>query len=205
MRSEKILKEVDAYYTDKVTKFGTTPKGVDWNGEESQYLRFKQLTKIIATDQFSLLDYGCGYGSMYNFLVQHSYSFEYHGYDISSKMIEEAKMLNLKNARWSSNLEDRSDMYNYVVASGIFNVKLENTKEEWFEYILGVLNNINMLSKDAFSFNMLTSYSDKPLMKEYLYYADPCFFFDYCKKNFSRHVSLLHDYGLYEFTITVKK
>jgi len=42
-------------------------------------------------------------------------------------------------------------------------------------------------------------------MREDLYYADPCFIFDYCKRNFSRNVALLHDYELYEFTIIVRK
>ena len=42
-------------------------------------------------------------------------------------------------------------------------------------------------------------------MRPYLYYADPLFLFDYCKKKYSKSVALLHDYGLYEFTILVRK
>ena len=38
-----------------------------------------------------------------------------------------------------------------------------------------------------------------------LYYADPLFFFDYCKNYFSEKITLIHDYDLYEFTILVKK
>jgi len=38
-----------------------------------------------------------------------------------------------------------------------------------------------------------------------LYYGDPFLFFDYCKRNISRYVSLLHDYPLYEWTIIVRK
>ncbi len=57
----------------------------------------------------------------------------------------------------------------------------------------------------AFLFNMLTKYSEKEYMRDNLYYADPLFIFDYCKRNFSKQVALLHDYGLYEFTILVKK
>jgi len=52
---------------------------------------------------------------------------------------------------------------------------------------------------------MLTKYSDREYMKEYLYYADPLFIFDYCKRNFSKKVALIHDYELYEFTILVRK
>jgi hypothetical protein len=42
-------------------------------------------------------------------------------------------------------------------------------------------------------------------MRDDLYYADPLFFFDYCKTRFSRFVTLIHDYPLYEFTILVRK
>ena len=204
MKKEYILNQVSAYYSDKILAFGKTPKGVDWNSEESQYLRFKQLSKIIFKKEFSILDYGCGYGSLYNFLLQEKYLFNYCGYDISEKMIEEARSLNLVNASWINEL-DRDTKFNYVIASGIFNVKLENNTIDWLEYIIDVLNLMNEVSLDGFSFNMLTSYSDIPLMKQHLYYGNPGFFFDYCKTNFSKNVSLLHDYDLYEFTITVKK
>ena len=42
-------------------------------------------------------------------------------------------------------------------------------------------------------------------MKDYLFYADPCELFDFCKTRFSQNVALLHDYGLYEFTILVEE
>ncbi len=31
------------------------------------------------------------------------------------------------------------------------------------------------------------------------------FFFDYCKRNFSKNVALLRNYGLYDFTVLVRK
>ena len=63
--SNKILKEVSDYYSEKLAEHGNTPKGVDWNGEESQVLRFEQLTKVIHQGTvFSVNDYGCGYGAL---------------------------------------------------------------------------------------------------------------------------------------------
>ena len=41
-------------------------------------------------------------------------------------------------------------------------------------------------------------------MKDYLYYANPEEIIAYCKSNFSKDVALMHDYGLYEFTILKK-
>ena len=93
----------------------------------------------------------------------------------------------------------------YSVASGIFSVKMEHNESEWLSYILSTLEQMNEKSIRGFSFNMLTKYSDKEYMKDNLYYVDPLFIFDYCKRNFSKQVALLHDYGLYEFTILVKK
>jgi hypothetical protein len=54
---------------------------------------------------------------------------------------------------------------------------------------------------------MLTSYSDSGRMarRPDLYFADPLFYFDYCKRNFSPDIALLHDYGLYDFTVLVRK
>ena len=64
---------------------------------------------------------------------------------------------------------------------------------------------MNQISTKGFSFNVLTSYSDKEFMRDYLYYANPLDLFDYCKKNFSKQVALLHDYNLYEFTLLIRK
>jgi len=67
--SESIRESVSAYYTGKIKKHGPTPLGVDWNSLESQELRFSQLTKVIAEDSdFSINDYGCGYGALADYL-----------------------------------------------------------------------------------------------------------------------------------------
>ena len=203
----KILDTVNNYYTKKVKEFGNTPKGVDWNGTESQELRFQQLCKVIEPGQdFSILDFGCGYGAMLGYMQQNFSDFNFTGLDISDEMIAQAKATNLEsvNATWKTKLDDE-ERFDYTIASGVFNVRLDVSDEEWVKYILDTLIYINKHSKKGFSFNMLTSYSDKEYMRDYLYYADPSFFFDYCKKNFSRYVAVLHDYPLYEFTLIVKK
>ena len=93
----------------------------------------------------------------------------------------------------------------YSVASGIFNVRFNHSDTDWEQYLEKTLDSLNAYSGKGFAFNCLTSYSDADRMRPDLYYADPCRLFDLCKRRYSRHVSLLHDYGLYEFTILVKK
>lgn len=205
--NDELLKKVGAYYSEKVRQFGATPQGVDWNGEESQFIRFHQLMRVAEESDasFSLLDFGCGYGGMLDYLLPiYGNKMTYVGLDISEEMLVEAR----------KKYGDQGDFYSelpadfkadYVVASGVFNVRQDAGNEEWLSYIHQTLDQLDALSTRGFSFNVLTSYSDKPYMRDYLYYASPEDLFGYCKTKFSKRVALLHDYPLYEFTIIVKK
>jgi SAM-dependent methyltransferase len=207
MITNKILQNVERYYSQRIETYGPTAKGVDWNSIESQMLRFEQLLKVCDPSRpFSIIDYGCGYGALVEVLLDKGYLFEYQGFDVSDRMISEAAEMckDLDNCRFVTD-ESLLATADYLVASGIFNVKLETPDEEWLDYLLSVLTKIDSLSKKGFAFNTLTKYSDKKYMRSDLYYADPCHLFDYCKTRFSRHVAILHDYGLYEFTVIVRK
>jgi len=202
---KKILNKVNKYYSEKIVQYGTTSKGVDWNGKESHFLRFEQLCKVLSyKNNFSLLDFGCGYGSLLEYLKSNNINCNYTGFDISTEMIINAKVkYSAKNIVFKTTLEN--EKFDYTIANGIFNVKLDALNDDWEKYILDTICKINQVSIKGFSFNILTSYSDKDFIKDYLYYANPFFYFDYCKMNFSKNVALLHDYDLYEFTIIVRK
>lgn len=199
---------IEKYYTDKINTYGTTPQGVDWNGQESQILRFEQLSKIILdSNTFSLGDIGCGYGKYFEYLQNRYKSFHYKGYDLSQEMITKAKNIYTDSNGDFIHIQSNNEIQtsDYLVASGIFNVKNSFNEQEWTQYLLKTIHTMDKNAQKGFAFNVLTKYSDKECMKEYLYYADPLFLFDYCKQNFSKDVALLHDYGLYEFTILVRK
>ena len=209
MAASLIHEHVASYYTGRLKQHGPSAKGVDWNSPQSQELRFQQILRVCprpGEGHFSILDYGCGYGALYGYLQQQGYDVKYCGFDISQDMVNQAKQIYGADSSPSfisdANAIPRSD---YAVSSGIFNVRLLFDDERWRSYILAELARIAGLSEQGFSFNMLTSYSDTEYMREDLYYGDPCFFFDHCKRQYSRHVALLHDYGLYEFTILVRR
>ena len=207
MSYDRILGKVGRYYSGRLEVHGATARGVDWNSTESQQLRFVQLLKICdCRAPFSVNDYGCGYGALVDHLLESGYSFRYCGFDISSQMIAKARELHAAMSQATFvNEESSLTPADYTVASGIFNVKLQASATEWERYMLRTLEAINGLSGKGFAFNVLTKYSDPEFMRPDLYYADPLFLFDYCKAKFSRFVSLIHDYPLYEFTILVRK
>ena len=202
----KILTEVSDYYNKKIKEHGATSKGVDWNGIESHNLRFIQLTQLINDDVYSLIDYGCGYGAIIDYLDEIKQRFNYTGYDIAKEMIivGNEKYKNRNEIKFTDAIETIKP-HDYCIASGIFNVRLKNDEIEWKKYIIETLDKMNQLCTKGFSFNLLTSYSDKEFMRDYLFYAKPEWLFKHCKENYSTQVALLHDYPLYEFTILVKK
>jgi SAM-dependent methyltransferase len=202
----EVQQQVGDYYTGKLQTHGATPKGVDWNSAESQQLRFQQLLRVCDASPFTLNDYGCGYGALATYLYEQGLDCDYLGFDISPAMIQAAQ--ELLSAYPRVKLTDNPAQLvkaDYTVASGIFNVKLDTEKTDWLDYILHTLNELWAFSDKGLAFNLLTSYSDPERMRSDLYYGQPTFFFDYCKMRFSRQVALLHDYGLYEFTIIVRR
>lgn len=206
-KNNDLLDEVANYYSEKLAKHGETPLGVDWNGEESQILRFEQLCKVInRNEDFSLNDLGCGYGALFDFLSDRYQGFSYLGVDVSGPMVRaaEQRFAGRPRARFISAAQPNS-VADFSVASGIFNVRLGRTDADWVAYLQATLDVLDGCSRHGFAFNCLTSYSDADKMRDYLYYADPCAVFDYCKRRYSRNVALLHDYQLYEFTILVRK
>lgn len=205
MEQERIQALLNRYYADKLKLHGPNYKGADWGSLEAQQISFEQLIKLLPSGNFSLLDFGCGYGALYDYLMQRQVSVDYSGFDISPEMIDFAALLHAKQrAHWFKELPVDSQ-FDYVIACGIFSIKLDVPIPEWENHTFETLKQINAKSKKGFAFNSLTAYSDADKMKDYLYYPDPCRLFDFCKRNFSPYVTLLHDYPKYEFTIIVRK
>jgi SAM-dependent methyltransferase len=200
------LDHVKSYFDKRIREHGASPLGSDWNSETSQNIRFDQLLNVVESQSFSLLDYGCGYGALVDYLVTKGFDVDYYGYDILESAIETARQAHMDKPRRSF-FADKSQLpvCDYTVASGIFNFRGEQSFHDWTEYVVGVLNEFNQLSLRGFSSNFLTKYSDADKMRPDLYYADPLFLFDYCKRNFSKNVALLHDYRLYDFTLIIRK
>jgi hypothetical protein len=209
MSIEQTQKKLNEYFAEKLDTFGATAKGVDYNGPEAQERRFEQLSKVIQPQNpFTVIDYGSGYGAMFDFLQKKDWKFEYYGVDLIEKMVIAGRETHkdFPNAHFTTN-EGEIPAVDYLLAGAIFNIKLDTPYDEWQAFALKTLTRMNELNSKGFSFNMLTKYSDEDRMAQRpdLFYGDPLFFFDFCKRNFSRNVALLHDYGLYDFTILVRK
>lgn len=204
MPSEPLLAQVERYYSARFAEHGATAAGVDWHDEASQRTRFAQLARLWeGREEPAIVDLGCGYGALVDFLEERGEPFAYQGLDLSAELVAAARERHPERA-FALSAADVSPA-DYAVASGIFNVRLDTDAEGWTAHVLETLDELDRVGTRGFAFNMLTSYSDPERMRDDLYYGDPAFFFDHCKRRYARNVALLHDYGLWELTLLVRK
>src|SRR5262245_32424075 len=118
-------------YRRFLRKHGPSVRAVDWVNEETQKLRFQALEDVGPWDGVSVADIGCGLGDFFGFLVERGHAVRYAGYDITPEMVEAAR------ARYPDpaarfevrdileRAEALSPAFDYVVASGTFNIRTE--------------------------------------------------------------------------------
>ena len=204
------LDGIREFFNRQFETHGESAEGVGWNSTYAQDVRFDQLVKVVdPSEPFSLIEFGCGYGYLIDYLDRRGLQPErFFGLDIVPASIDAAKAKFAGRPALSFHLDPAEiPLSDYLVASGVFNVKLSSSNPDWTRYVIDTLDRFNRWTKKGFSVNFLTKYSDYDRMAERpdLYYADPCFLFDYCKTNYARNVALLHDYGIYDFTLIVRK
>lgn len=197
--------KIARYYDAKIGTFGPCAHGADWREEASQVLRFDQFARLLPQDApFTLLDVGCGYGALLTYLRQRNYDCRYCGIDLSASMIAHAQALHGADAR--ARFEQSADtrgVFDYVVASGIFNVRMDIPDADWEAWTEAQAGQIGRQARRGIALNFLTDRADKDKMRPDLHYANPARWLAW-GLGLSRHVALLHDYGLWEFTLLIE-
>ncbi len=198
---DSTLDKIKGLYEDNLIQHGINSKAVGWKDEQSQLLRFQKLAQIIPAGQkgYTVNDWGCGYAAMYDYLNGCE---KYYGYDISAEMLKKARELHQQSAIELIQSAAVSTKADYTFVSGTFNVRFNESDAAWDAYIKETLLALAKQTTKGLAFNLLTTYVD--WKQENLFYADPLEYFDFCKKNLSRYVSLIHDYPLYEWTMLVR-
>ena len=201
-----IRQAVERYYTDKIAHHGPTSKGVDWKDQASHELRHQQFLRLLGTDtEASVGDLGCGFGDFLRFLRVKGHTGPFFGYDLSEAMLDAARRQHAADraARWICT--DRpAESSDYVIASGLFNVRGQFDDAIWRDYMYDVLDGMARAARKGFAFNVLSLHSDPAFRRADLYYADPAETLSECVRRYSRRVALLQDCGLYEFTLMVR-
>ncbi|MBX9701991.1 MAG: class I SAM-dependent methyltransferase [Acetobacteraceae bacterium] len=206
MSQDAIHAAVAAYYDAALAAHGPTARGVDWKDEASHRLRHAQFLRLIAGDPgASVLDLGCGYGDFLGVIRAEGHRGRYLGCDLAPGMIVAARALHGEGPdhAWHCGAAP-PEPCDYAVASGLMNVRRGADAAAWAEHVEGIISTLAAGARRGFGFNMLSLSSDPEKRRADLHYADPVAMLEMCLRRFGRHVALLQDYGLWEFTVIVR-
>ncbi len=138
------------FYKDTLNKYGDDPKGVGWKSFESQQIRFKVLSEIGDLRGKSVLDVGCGLGDFYRYLIP--LTTNYIGYDIVPEMVMVARR---KYPGVNFFSEFPNEKFDFVFASGVFNLPEEHWVDKTFNMISDMFDHCNI----GVGINFLSDYS----------------------------------------------
>jgi SAM-dependent methyltransferase len=201
-----IHQAVAAYYDATLATHGPTARGVDWRDEASHRLRHAQFLRLLDGNPCaSVIDLGCGYGDFLTILRAAGHRGHYLGCDVAPGMIEAARAMHHEdgNCTWQLGAKPNA-VADYAVANGVLNVRRGADATAWLAYVESVMQTLGAHSSRGFGFNMLSTSSDPEKRRADLHYADPVATLALCLQRYGRHVALLQDYGLWEFTVLVR-
>jgi cyclopropane fatty-acyl-phospholipid synthase-like methyltransferase len=201
--ADDLKQSVVAHYERQLRSHGPTARGMDWKDEASQHLRFAMLCGLCDLDGKSLCEVGCGVGHLYDWLREHRIAARYRGIDLSAEMVEEARRRHplVSFERRDILVDAVCDADDVVVCSGLFHVKLDHPDDDWRQFVEAVVRRMYAMSGVGIAFNLMSDQVD--FRSPALFYANPAWMLDLCRRELSRFVVVRHDYPLHEYTVYV--
>ena len=197
----RILKKDDkkrliALYEDRYIKYGYDIKSVGWGSVETQRLRFDVLCDIEDLKGLAVCDLGCGFGDLFAYLKERFGNVNYHGIDISEKLISEARSRYPEVSFEVRDIlqEPCPQKFDFVLCSGALNFKIEDNQK----YIDDMVRCMMEMASIGVAVNFLSTYVDYTLEKNFHFSPEKAFSLG---KRLTKFVTLRHDYPLYEFTL----
>ncbi len=193
------------YYEQRLAQHGPTAQGMDWKDADSQRLRFEVLSAVCDLEGKSVHEVGAGAGHLCDFLRERGLAAEYSGSDLSAAMVEAARRAHpgVVFERRDALAKSPAAPWDVLVCSGLFHVKLDTPDSDWRAFVEAVLRRMFADCRSAIAFNLMSDRVDFRI--DTLYYSSPEEMLDFCRREFSRHVVLRHDYPLYEYTVHVRR
>lgn len=199
--------EVERYYSGRLRLYGATPLGVGWTCAPTQDLRFVQLARLFNGRRgFSLNDVGCGYGALLGYLRKRhkGIPIDYLGLDLAQAMIDAAKRKWRKVPGAAFDLAGNNyRVADYCVASGIFNVKLNQNRRAWEDFVAQTLTKMYENSRLGIAVNFLKEDSALDEVPE-LYRCRPEGWRDFGRR-LGAAVEINGNYGMSEFTLLLRR
>ncbi|MGQ0662590.1 MAG: class I SAM-dependent methyltransferase [Pseudomonadota bacterium] len=190
-----VFERIAGYYDGLVARYGHDHRACDYGRPGSQRTKFRVLAEVMPLIGKTVLDVGCGMADFAEFLAARHPGVDYHGIDISERMIAEARHLDPTRKVRQSNVRDGIDgIYDVVFANGIFYLLGEDAPR-LMRMIICIMFDA---AREAVAFNSLSALAPDREAGEF--YPDPVEVFAVCRQ-ITPWVVLRHDYHPRDFTI----
>ncbi|MCB1379835.1 MAG: class I SAM-dependent methyltransferase [Alphaproteobacteria bacterium] len=195
---------------ESVSQAGVTPQSV-WldrvNAVEKGVRRAEAICRMLDRDRdFTIVDIGCGPGLALDFLEDRFGNLRdrYLGVDISPLLIEAARARR-PGYRFDVRdilaypLSERS--FDYAIINGVITAKYGLNHDDMETFATTLLSSVWGTATKAMAFNVMSIHVD--WMRDDLFHWPMDRAASFCTSTLSRHINILADYGLYEYTVQV--
>lgn len=181
-------KRQKTYYNSQFHIYGYDPRSLGWH-KGSQAIRFENLTMIGDLDGCSVLDVGCGFGDLYDYLKKSGIEVQYLGVDINRNFIRTARETFPDAKFLEADFEEGliRGKFDWAFASGIFNLKIDDN----LSFIEHILRKMYKICKKGLAADFLNA--KNTLKGTGLYYQDPEELLELCR-GISSRVEVRSDY-----------
>lgn len=198
-------------YKKRFKEFGVDPKALLWKSRGAAHQRFRQFWSEIDFDNKSVLDIGCGFGEMGNFLTKRYKNVKYKGVDIMPEFIDNGKLLyphldlETRDFHALTKAVSYSDIkFDVVLASGVLNSNYGNSKKN-MDYRKKSIKKMFSLTDNCLAFNMLGSHPQFKNKKDSnVWYADSLEVLNFCM-TLTKKVLFRSNYHPSDFTVFMYK
>jgi len=201
----KLVRQTASYYTQKIRRKGDGAEGMDWRDRESQYLRFERLlAHLELASEASLLDVGCGSGELLAYCHQRGWQPRYLGIDVSEDMVAACNRRFGEGTAVTTTLRELAhgcQTYDFVLASGTFNVRQSTPEEAWRRFFHQSVAEMFGAARYSVAFNIMSSWVD--YRYDHLFYADVEEMARLARRCGTRSFIIDHGYPLFEMTVTL--
>lgn len=191
--------EVKRRYREGFAKYGDTAEGALWRDEASRQLRYDQLLKVVKKTPFSVLDFGCGSGSLIPRLeligMKH-----YTGVENCDE-IRKIAQNKFPDYMFVKSLDQCLEEYDYVFVSGTFNYRAGISSKIWENWVRDTIQQLQKKMRRGMSMNFMIC--DPDWKDKELWYPKS---FDHVMGWFVfMKMTIVKQYGLHEWTLLAEK
>lgn len=191
-------KKILRFYTELFNKYGYSPSSLGWGSKKGkQSVQFEVLCQIGRLDNCSILDVGCGFADLYQYLKYRKTKVNYYGVDINPLFIKIAKKLYPKIKVEVRDIQKKkfSKKFDWLFFSGI-------STSCNYNYIKDMMTEMFRICKKGVAMNFVGGVID--YKSKDLFYSDPEKIYS-ITRGISNRVTIRHDYAPYQFVLYVYK